>query len=125
MPRSNFQFSVLSLQFSVLLAFAAPAFSQATFPSPTLTSISPLGGKPGATIDPAAVLKDVRNELLSSAKALADYGVAIDTTTWTVDRAATTRNREEIRRARGWTETPKVQRHDPPGLPAGAVRAAE
>ena len=75
--------------------------------------------------DPAAVLKDVRNELLSSAKALADYGVAIDTTTWTVDRAATTRNREEIRRARGWTETPKVQRHDPPGLPAGAVRAAE
>ena len=51
MPRSNFQFSVLSLQFSVLLAFAAPAFSQATFPSPTLTSISPLGGKPGATIE--------------------------------------------------------------------------
>jgi hypothetical protein len=51
MPCSNFQFSVLSLQFSVLLAFAAPAFSQATFPSPTLTSISPLGGKPGATIE--------------------------------------------------------------------------
>ena len=51
MPCSNFQFSVLSLQFSVLLAFAAPAFSQATFPSPTLTSISPLGGKPGATVE--------------------------------------------------------------------------
>ncbi|WP_395731265.1 hypothetical protein [Prosthecobacter sp.] len=40
-----------SLQCSVLLAFAAPAFSQATFPSPTLTSISPLGGKPGATVE--------------------------------------------------------------------------
>lgn len=51
MPRSNLQFSVLSLQFSVLLAFATTAFSQATFPSPTLTSISPLGGKPGATIE--------------------------------------------------------------------------
>ncbi|OYW77216.1 MAG: hypothetical protein B7Z37_05140 [Verrucomicrobia bacterium 12-59-8] len=35
----------------MLLAFAAPAFSQATFPSPTLTSISPLGGKPGATVE--------------------------------------------------------------------------
>lgn len=51
MHRSNFQLSVLSLQFAVLLAFAAPAFSQATFPSPTLTSISPLGGKPGATVE--------------------------------------------------------------------------
>ena len=51
MPRPNFQFSVLSLQFSVLLALSAPAFSQATFPSPTLTSISPLGGKPGATVE--------------------------------------------------------------------------
>ncbi|WP_395743906.1 hypothetical protein [Prosthecobacter sp.] len=51
MPLSNFQFSVFSLQFSVLLAFAAPAFSQATFPSPTLTSISPLGAKPGATLE--------------------------------------------------------------------------
>ena len=51
MSRPNFQFSVLSLQFSVLLAFAAPAFSQATFPSPTLTSIAPLGGKPGSTVE--------------------------------------------------------------------------
>lgn len=51
MPCPNFQFSVLSLQFSVLLACAAPAFSQATFPSPVLTSVSPLGGKPGATVE--------------------------------------------------------------------------
>ena len=51
MPRPHFQFSVLSFQFSVLLVFASSAFSQATFPSPTLTSISPLGGKPGATLE--------------------------------------------------------------------------
>ncbi len=41
----------LSLQFAMLLAFAASAFSQATFPSPTLTSISPLGAKPGTTLE--------------------------------------------------------------------------
>jgi hypothetical protein len=35
----------------MLLVFAAPAFSQATFPSPTLTSISPLGAKPGTTLE--------------------------------------------------------------------------
>ncbi len=53
--------------------------------------------------DPAAVLRDVRNELLSPQKALADYGVVVDTATWAVDAAATARRREEIRRARGWT----------------------
>jgi len=41
--------------------------------------------------DPAAVLRDVRNELLSPQKALADYGVVVDTTAWTVDSAATAR----------------------------------
>ena len=61
--------------------------------------------------DPAAVLRDV-NELLSPQKALADYGVVVDTAAWTVDAATATR-REEIRPARGWTETPKVQWHDP------------
>jgi N-methylhydantoinase B len=63
--------------------------------------------------DPAAVLRDVRNELLSPQKALADYGVVVDTAAWTVDVAATARRREEIRRARGWTEVPKVQWHEP------------
>ena len=71
--------------------------------------------------DPAAVLRDVRNELLSPAKALADYGVAIDTKGWTVDTAATEARRAEIAKARGWTETPKVQWHDPAPL----ARAAE
>ena len=39
--------------------------------------------------DPAAVLRDVRNELLSPEKAAADYGVVVDTRAWTVDAAAT------------------------------------
>jgi N-methylhydantoinase B len=70
--------------------------------------------------DPAAVLRDVRNELLSRDKAVADYGVIVDTANWTVDAAATARRREEIRRARGWDAVPKVQRHDPITLPRAA-----
>lgn len=78
MPRSNFQFSVLSLHFSVLLAFSAPAFSQATFPSPTLTSVAPLGAKAGATLEltlrgtdlegPQSVLLNERTIPLKSVK---------------------------------------------------------
>lgn len=49
-PSGNFQFSVLSLPFSILLALTTPAFSQATFPSPKVTSILPLGGRPGTTV---------------------------------------------------------------------------
>jgi len=71
--------------------------------------------------DVAAVLRDVRNELLSPQKAEADYGVVIDLALWKVDEAATQRRRDEIRKARGWTAVPKVQRHDP--LPL--ARAAE
>ncbi|MDB6006593.1 MAG: hypothetical protein JWR15_3580 [Prosthecobacter sp.] len=51
MSRPHFQFSVFSSQFALLLAFAAPAFSQATFPSPALSSISPLGAKAGTTLE--------------------------------------------------------------------------
>jgi N-methylhydantoinase B len=75
--------------------------------------------------DPAAVLKDVRNELLSATKAAADYGVVVDTARWAIDTAATAKLREEIRRARGWSEVPKVQWHDPLTPGHGAVRAAE
>jgi N-methylhydantoinase B len=71
--------------------------------------------------EPAAVLRDVRNELLSPNKALADYGVVIDVGAWTVDAAATAQRRGEIRKARGWDSVPKVQRHDPITL----QRAAE
>jgi N-methylhydantoinase B len=71
--------------------------------------------------DPAAVLRDIRNELLSPAKAEADYGVVVDCAAWTVDAAATTRRRDEIRKARAWDTVPKVQWHDPVSL----ARAAE
>ena len=60
--------------------------------------------------DPAAVLKDIRNELLSVEKAEADYGVVVDTQRWAVEAAATAKRREEIRATRGWREVPKVQR---------------
>jgi N-methylhydantoinase B len=70
--------------------------------------------------DPAAVLRDVRNELLSPGKAVLDYGVIVDLATWTVDTAATGKRRAEIKSARGWTSVPKVQRHDPMPLPQAA-----
>jgi len=71
--------------------------------------------------DPAAVLRDVRNEVLSAEKAAADYGVVIDTRGWTVDAAATRTRRATIAAARAWPTVPKVQRNDP--LPQ--QRAAE
>jgi N-methylhydantoinase B len=71
--------------------------------------------------DPHAVLRDVRNELLSPQKAEADYGVIIDVSAWTVDAPATAKRRAEIKAARGWTDVPKVQWHDPMPL----QRAAE
>jgi N-methylhydantoinase B len=66
--------------------------------------------------DPALVLRDVRNELLSVGRAAADYGVVIGGNA--VDMAATERLRAELRARRGWQEPPKVQRTDP--LPRAA-----
>ena len=63
--------------------------------------------------DVEAVLKDVRNELLSREKAEADYGVVIDAQSWTVNRPATEQRRAHIRARRGWREVPKVQWTDP------------
>jgi N-methylhydantoinase B len=66
--------------------------------------------------DPALVLRDVRNELLSVARAASDYGVVIEGSA--VDVAATERLRAELRQRRGWDAPPKVQRTDP--LPRAA-----
>jgi len=68
----------------------------------------------------------VRNEVLSPAKAAADYGVVIDTAAWTVDIAATRARRAAIAAARAWRSVPKVQRTDPPSPGGGgsAARAA-
>ncbi len=74
--------------------------------------------------DPNAVLKDVRNELLSRAKADADYGVVIDAQTWAVDGPATERRRAdhacEARVARG-AESPMER--PVPGEPSAAAKA--
>jgi N-methylhydantoinase B len=67
--------------------------------------------------DPGAVLKDIRNELISLAAAAHDYGVVVDTHNWKVDEAATQRLRAEIRAARGWSEVPKVLWEESPKLP--------
>jgi len=66
--------------------------------------------------DPQAVLWDVRNELLSLAKAAADYGVVIEPASLRVDLAATAARRAEIAGQRRWSVPPVIQRHDP--LPA-------
>ena len=60
--------------------------------------------------DPAAVLADVRNEVVTHSRASDEYGVVIDTRTWTVDRPATEVRRAGMRTARGWAETPRVSR---------------
>jgi N-methylhydantoinase B len=68
--------------------------------------------------EPAAVLKDVRNELISLENAADAYGVVIDPAPWRVDVTATDRLRAEIRTARGWTETPQVLWEEPPSSPS-------
>ncbi len=63
--------------------------------------------------DPAAVLKDVRNEFISQEAAAGEYGVVIDVASWTVDVEATTQLRSSLRTSRGWTEAPQVLWDDP------------
>jgi len=65
--------------------------------------------------DPARVLRDVLNELVSVVSAHDDYGVVIDTARGEVAAAATARRRADIRatRAAGWP--PVVNRARPNG----------
>ena len=65
--------------------------------------------------DPERVLLDVRNELLSPGRARQDYGVEIDTGTWTIDHERTERLRAAIRTSRTgeaqavlWQDWPRV-----------------
>ena len=58
------------------------------------------------------VLVDVRNELVSPEAAFADYGVVVDTATWSVDTAATESQRSTLRAGRP-DEQPKVMRQEP------------
>ena len=68
--------------------------------------------------DPTAVLRDVRNEMISSTTAENEYGVVIDMEGWTVDAQKTKLLRAEISQLRGWAEVPDVLREDPPALAA-------
>jgi N-methylhydantoinase B len=70
--------------------------------------------------DPAAVLRDMRNELVSAKAARADYGVVVDTAAWRVDVGATAALRARIRALRQGTPTPKVAWHEAPKLSAAA-----
>jgi N-methylhydantoinase B len=60
--------------------------------------------------EPARVLRDVRNELVSAESARDDYGVVIDRAAWRVDEGATAARRAELRQRRGWAERPVVSR---------------
>jgi N-methylhydantoinase B len=71
--------------------------------------------------DPAAVLKDVRNELVSLPAARDLYGVIIDASTWTVEAERTQQFRAELRAARGWTALPVVLWEEPPRRAAAAA----
>ena len=68
--------------------------------------------------DPKAVLRDVRNEMISVDTARRDYGVAVDIGTWSIDESETEKLRKAIEQARGWTEVPSVLREEPVGLPS-------
>jgi N-methylhydantoinase B len=69
--------------------------------------------------DPAMVLRDVRNELVSLPAARADYGVVLAGKPLAVDEAATRALREQLRRTRNWPQTPDIS-WEPPDLAAAA-----
>src|SRR5262249_23488463 len=71
--------------------------------------------------DPAAGLKDVRNELVSLTAARELYGVIIDARTWTVEAAGTEELRAELRARRGWSAPPVVLWEEPPRRTAAAA----
>ena len=62
--------------------------------------------------DPSNVLNDVRNEYISVEGANRDYGVVIDSSTWTVDLVATRNLRESRRRSRGEMPTSVINWED-------------
>jgi N-methylhydantoinase B len=71
--------------------------------------------------DPAAVLKDIRNELVSLSAARELYGVIIDVSTWTVEAERTQLLRADLRATRGWTAPPVVLWEEPPRRAAAAA----
>ena len=76
--------------------------------------VLPGGGGWGDPLErePARVLRDVRNELVSAGAAQRDYGVVVDTERWAVDEAATETLRAQRRTARAGSGVPFVTRGD-------------
>lgn len=68
-------------------------------PGDSYRTVSPCGGGYGDPLerDPALVLEDVLDEYVSLEHARQQYGVVIDETSWSVDAAATTALREQMR----------------------------
>ncbi len=75
--------------------------------------------------DPAKVLKDVRNELLSGELARSQYGVVVDPGVWKVDEQATNTLRDQMRRDRGPGPLPFVTHSWPPDFDGVDIRALE
>jgi N-methylhydantoinase B len=63
--------------------------------------------------DPEAVLRDVRNGLVSPQAAADEYGVVVDTAAQAVDEAATVQARRRIRAARSPDALQDVMWHQP------------
>jgi N-methylhydantoinase B len=70
--------------------------------------------------DVASVLVDVRNEYISAQAAREEYGVLVDTNTWTVNEAITMELRSNIRNRRGSVAVPFIDRG---GLPLSLAAA--
>ncbi|MBW6399254.1 hydantoinase B/oxoprolinase family protein [Roseomonas sp. HJA6] len=68
----------------------------------------------------ARVMKDVRQGLVSVAAARDLYGVILSANGTSADEAATATQRATLRKARGWTEAPFVQREEIAPLAAAA-----
>jgi len=58
--------------------------------------------------DPQLVLRDVRNEFVSIRAACNDYGVVILSNPLRLDDEATHAQRQNIRKARNWKQTPTI-----------------
>jgi N-methylhydantoinase B len=69
--------------------------------------------------DPAMVLRDVKNELVSREAARRDYGVVVTEDPLAVDEGATRELRETMRHARNWRQPPAIS-WEPPAMPHAA-----
>jgi N-methylhydantoinase B len=73
----------------------APQYGNRRYEPLTLKASSPAGGGWGNPLqrDPALVLADVRNGILTREAAARDYGVVLQPNTWAIDDAATQQRR--------------------------------